>query len=85
MLERFSSLRLDEEFQSHGIEPGHSWSPISELLLSIIAVYMQMIEETGIFIQDLKSQINDMVCVSATEISSVLALQCVFLMISRNS
>lgn len=85
MLERFSSLRLDDALLSHGVETSHSWSPISELLLSIIAVFKQMIEETGIFLQDSMSQINAMVSLSTMESSYVIALQRIVLTISRNS
>lgn len=60
MLERFSTLRLDETYLGYGVDSGHSWSPISELLLSITVVYQQMIEETKVFIHESISQINAM-------------------------
>lgn len=61
MLERFSNLRLDETFLSLGVESSHPWSPISELLLSITAVYKQMIEESGVFVQGSIEQLQSMV------------------------
>lgn len=61
MLERFSTLRLDETYLGYGVDSSHSWSPISELLLSIAVIYKQMIEETEVFIQESISQINAMV------------------------
>lgn len=85
MLERFSSLRLDDALLSYGVESSHSWSPISEFLISIIAVFKQMIEETGIFLQDSTSQINDMVCLSTMESPYVIILQRIVLTNSRNS
>lgn len=85
MLERFSSLRLDDALLSHGFKSSHSWSPISELLLSIITVFKQMIEETGIFLQESMSQINAMVSLSTMESSYVITLQRIVLTISRNS
>lgn len=61
MLERFSTLRLDETYLGYGVDSSHSWSPISELLLSITVVYKHMIEDTEGFIQESISRINAMV------------------------
>lgn len=60
MLERFSTLRLDETYLGYGVDSSHSWSPISELLLSITVVYKHMIEDTEGFIQESISRINAM-------------------------
>lgn len=64
LLKRFGNIRQDETLLKHEIVLDNSWSPINELLLSIIAVYMQMIEETGVFIQSSIIEINKMVCLS---------------------
>jgi hypothetical protein len=62
MLEDFAFLRLDGSNIGIPSEPRHPWSTTSELLLSVLTVYKQMIKETATFTQEASGEINVMVC-----------------------
>ena len=61
LLQRFASLRLDQSILGSDMNSLHQWSPTSEVLLSILTVYRQMIEDIGVFIQGSMQAINAMV------------------------
>lgn len=61
LLQSFASLRLDQSMLGSDLSSLHPWSPTSEVLLSILTVYRQMIEDIGLFIQGSMQAINAMV------------------------
>jgi hypothetical protein len=62
MLQDFASLRLSPSILGGQSNNCHPWSSMSELLLSILIVYKQMIEETGVFVCQARREMNAMVC-----------------------
>jgi hypothetical protein len=61
LLQRFASLRLDQSILGRDLNGIHPWSPTSEVLLSVVTVYRQMIDDTGVFIQESMQEVNAMV------------------------
>ena len=61
LLRKFATLRLDPSILGTGLNDVHPWSCTSEALFSILTVYRQIIEDSGVFIRESMQVINTMV------------------------